>query len=88
MPQLQGVRREDGQRRPGIAAAREDVENDVGGMDALIHGLGAGGFDRRQPVIENRGEDFHHLPIAVGGAAVLEPGRLLEKSEDGRGGGR
>jgi hypothetical protein len=42
-------------------------------MDAFVQGLGAGGLDRRQAVVENRGEDFHHLPIAAGGACKLAP---------------
>lgn len=35
MLELQGFRRKDGQRRAGIAAARQNVENDVGGVNAL-----------------------------------------------------
>ena len=52
-----------------------DVENDLGGMDAMILCLGASGFDRRQSVVENRREDFHRLPIAFCGARELPPGR-------------
>src|SRR5207249_11433534 len=37
----------------------------------LLQGLGAGGLDRRP--VENRSEDFHHLPVAVGGARELAP---------------
>ena len=54
-----------------IAAARQNVENDVGGMHALLQGLGAGAFDRGETVVENGGEDFHHLPIAIGRACEL-----------------
>jgi len=35
MAQGQRGRREDGDRRAGIALAGEDVEDDVGGVDAL-----------------------------------------------------
>ena len=38
--------------------------------------LGAGRFDRRQPVGEHRGEDIDHLPIAVVGAGELAPHTL------------
>src|SRR6202451_4624139 len=51
--------------RAGIALPSENVEDDVGGVDALGDRLGASGLDRRQPVGEHRGEDVDHLPIAV-----------------------
>ena len=35
MAQCQRGRREDGDRRAGIALAGEDVENDIGGMNAV-----------------------------------------------------
>ena len=59
MPEFQRVRGEYGEWRTGITATRQNVENDVGEMDALAQRLGAGGLDRRQPVVENRREDFH-----------------------------
>ncbi len=50
-----------------IALASQDVENDIGGMDAVGERLGAGGFDGGQAVGQHRVEDIDHLPIAVGG---------------------
>ena len=35
MAQGQRGRREDGDRRPGIALTGEDVENDIGGMNTV-----------------------------------------------------
>lgn len=43
----------------------------VGGMDALVQRLGAGGFDRGQPVGQHGAEDLHHLPVAVRRGAQL-----------------
>ena len=74
--QRQRSRREDRGRRAGIALAGEDVENDVGGMNAVGDRLGAGSLDCRQPVGEHRGEDVDHLPIAVVGAGELAPHAL------------
>jgi hypothetical protein len=63
-------------RRRRLAAAGENVENDVAqtslrslqtfdcAMDALAHGFGAGGFDSGQPVFEHGGENLDHLPVA------------------------
>ncbi|WP_041802212.1 hypothetical protein [Rhodopseudomonas palustris] len=34
-------------------------------MNAVFNGLGAAGFNRRQPVDQHRIEDVDHLPIAV-----------------------
>ena len=63
--QRQRGRREDRGGRAGIAVAGENVEDDVGGVNALGGCLGAGGLDRWQPVGEHRGEDVDHLAIAV-----------------------
>jgi hypothetical protein len=65
--------REDGDRRAGIASAGQDVEDDVGGMDAVGDRLGTDRLDRRQAVGEYRGEDVDHLPVAVVGAGELAP---------------
>ena len=62
--------------RAGIALAGENVEDDVGGVDAVGECLGAGGLDRWQPVGEHCGEDVDHLPIAVVGAGELAPHAL------------
>src|SRR5260370_1359956 len=59
-----------------MGRAGQDVEKDVGGVDAVGARLGTGGLDRRQPVGEHRGEDVDHLPIAVVGAGELAPHAL------------
>src|ERR1700688_2735698 len=64
-----------------IALPGEDVEDDVGGVDALGDRLGASGLDRRQPVGEHRGEDVDHLPIAVVDTGELAPHALSELEE-------
>ena len=45
--QPQRLRGQDRRRRAGVALAGQDVEDDVGGMDAVGERLGAGGLDRR-----------------------------------------
>jgi len=71
--QCQRIRGENGGRRPWIALAGQDVEDDIGGMNALPHGLGAGRIDGWQPVGEHGRQDVDHLPIAVMGAGKLAP---------------
>ena len=71
----------DRRRRPRITAARENVEDDVGGVDAFGQRLGAGGLDRRQPVGEHGGQDFDHLPVAVVGARELAPHPLQRRRQ-------
>ena len=44
-------------------------------MDALIHGLAAGGFDGLEPVIGHAAQDLDHLPVAVIAALQLAPDR-------------
>ena len=56
MAQCQRGRREDRGRRPGIALTGEDVENDIGGMNAVSDRFRTSRLDRRQPVGEHRGE--------------------------------
>ena len=77
MAQGQRGGREDGGRRAGIALADQDVENDVGGVDAVGDRFGAGRLDRRQPVGEHRGEDIDHLPVAVVDAGELARTRSI-----------
>ena len=76
MAQYQRGRREDGGRRAGIALAGKDVEDDVGGVDAVGDRFGASGFDSRQPISEHRSEDVDHLPIAIVGTGELAPHAL------------
>ena len=71
MSQRQCGRCEDRGRRAGITLSSQNVDDDVGGMNAVGDRLGAGDFDRQQSVGENRGEDVDHLPIAVMGARKL-----------------
>ena len=49
MAQRQRGRREDGGWRAGITLTRKDVEDDIGGVDAVGDRFGARGLDRRQP---------------------------------------
>ena len=65
MPQPQRLGGHDRRRRSGLAPPGEDVEDDVGGVDAFAQRLGAGGLDRRQAVAQHGGEDLDHLPVAV-----------------------
>jgi hypothetical protein len=54
-------RGQDRRRRPGVAMPRQDVENDVGGMDAVGEGFGAGRLDSRQAVGQHRRQHLDHL---------------------------
>ena len=72
MAQDERGRRDDGDGRAGIALAGENVEDDVGGVDAVGERFGTGRLDRRQPVSEHRDQDVDHLPIAV-----IGPGQLM-----------
>jgi len=58
-------------RRFGITLTHNNLEDDVGRMDAVLERLGAGGLDRRQAVGEHGGENGHHLAIAIVGAGKL-----------------
>ena len=73
MPQLQGFGDMDWRRRRRLAPTRENVNDDVGGMDALGQGFGAGAFDGGQTVAEHGGENFDHLPVAGVGAGKFTP---------------
>src|SRR5208282_1254570 len=53
----QSVRRQDCRHRPRIALPRENVDDDVGRMDALGQRLEAGRLHRRQSVGEHGSED-------------------------------
>jgi hypothetical protein len=48
--------------RRRVALAGQDVEHDIGGMNAM-----SGGFHRGQSVCQHRIEDIDHLSIAIGG---------------------
>lgn len=49
----------------------EDVDDDRGGVDALIKGFAAGGLHRDQPIVPDAGQDLNHLPIAI--ITALQP---------------
>ncbi len=53
--------------------AGENVENDIGGVDAMAQGLGTGPFDSRQTIAEHRSQNIDHLSIAVVSAGKLAP---------------
>ena len=73
MAQCQRSRGEDVGWRRRITLAGQDVEHDIGGMNAVSDRLGAGCFDGRQAVGQNRVEDVDHLPIAIVGTGELAP---------------
>ncbi len=54
----------------------QNVEHDIGGMDAVTERFGTGGFHSRESIDEYRVEDVDHLPIAVLGAGQLAPHTL------------
>ena len=47
------------------------LKHDIGGIDAVSDRLGAGCFDGRQAVGQNRVEDVDHLTIAIVGTGEL-----------------
>ncbi len=62
-------------RWQGIAASREDVDDDRGGVNALIEGLATGRLDSHQTIIANAAQDLNHLAVAVIAALQLAPDR-------------
>lgn len=54
-------------RWDGFALTSQDVEHDIGGMDAMTEGFDTGGFHGGQTVSRNRVEDVDYLPIAIVG---------------------
>lgn len=73
MGQAQRGGREQERRRGDVPAPREDVDDDRGGVDALVEGLATGGLDGGQPIGGNAAQDLHHLPVAVVRALQLAP---------------
>lgn len=88
MAQLQRFRSGNCDRQRRLALPGENVEDDIGGMDALGQGLSAGGFDGGQAVAEHGSKNLHHLPVAIVAAGqltsyALKAGRqhpILERS--------
>jgi len=52
-------------RHASGVAAREDVEDHVGGVDAFAQCFRTGGLNRFQPVDQHGAENIDHLAIAV-----------------------
>jgi hypothetical protein len=75
--QRQRLGRRDRRRERRLAPAGENVENDVGGMDALAHRLGAGGLHGGQSIIEDGGQNLDHLAIAIVTAGELRRTRSI-----------
>lgn len=75
MGQAQTCGREQQRWRGGVLAAGKDVDDDRGGMDALIEGFAAGRLDSLQPVVPHAGQDLDHLPVAIIAALQLAPDR-------------
>jgi len=73
MTQRQRCRSEDVGWWRRITLAGQDVENDIGGMNAVGNCLGTGRLDGWQAVGQNRVEDVDHLPIAIVGTGELAP---------------
>lgn len=48
-----------------LALTGENVEHNVAADRPAGQRFGAGGLDRLDPVSHHRGEDPHHLPIAI-----------------------
>jgi hypothetical protein len=58
---------------PGIALARQDIEDDVGGMDAAGKRLRAGRLNRAEAVGQHCRQNLHPLAVAIVGALQLAP---------------
>jgi hypothetical protein len=60
--------------------ASEDIEDHVGGVDALAQSRAAGVLNRRQSIAQHRGKNLDHLPVAISSAGefaadAIEPSR-------------
>jgi hypothetical protein len=60
-------------RRWRLAPPGENVDDDIGGMDALGQGLSTGGFDGGQAIAEHGSKNLDHLPVAIVAASELTP---------------
>lgn len=69
-------------RWQGIAASREDVDDDWCGVNALIEGFATGGRDGHQAVIANAAQDLDHLPVAIIAALHFAPDRGHGRGQD------
>jgi hypothetical protein len=66
--------------RRRIAPARQDVQDDIRGVDILGDRFGAGGIHRGKAAGQHSGEDVHHLAIAVFHRSQSAP-QLLQSTE-------
>lgn len=73
MTKLQGIRGCDRQRRDHLAAAGQDVQDDVGGVDAGIERFPAGGLDGGQTIGQDSRENGNHLAVTIVGSGQLAP---------------
>lgn len=71
--ETQGIRRHNRADRRKVLLPGQDVDDDIGGMNAVCQGLGAGRIDREQSIRQHGGEDLHHLPVAIIAAAQFAP---------------
>lgn len=71
MGQAQGRRGQQERRRFRIAPARQDIEDHIGGVNALREGFGACLLHRRHSFRQHSTEDLHHLAVAIRGALQL-----------------
>jgi hypothetical protein len=73
MAQLQRFGSVNNGRRRRLTPSSKNVDDDIGGMDALGQALSAGGFNGGQAVTKPGGKNFDHLPVAVVTASELAP---------------
>jgi transposase len=64
-----------------LSLSSQDVEHDIGGMDAVSDRLSAGGLDCWQSVGQHRIEDVDHLAIAIVSTGELAPYTLDRRGQ-------
>jgi hypothetical protein len=77
MAQCQRSRGKDRGRWTGITLAGQNVEDDVGGMDAMSDRLGTNRLDGRQTVSQNRVEDVDICRLPSSAPASLRRTRSI-----------
>jgi hypothetical protein len=70
---LEGIRRCHRQRLDHLLAARQDVQDDIGGVDAAIERFPAGSLDGGQTIGQNSRENSDHLAVTIVGIGELAP---------------
>jgi len=71
--ETQSIRRHNRADWRKVLLPGQDVDDDIGGMNAVRQGLDAGRIDREQSVRQHSGEDLHHLTVTVIAAAQFAP---------------